>query len=92
MQLLHSSYTYLFDEKRKVYAKSFGNINDTTLDEIINGKEFSAFYKRVEEFDFPSCTECMGCEMRLENREDCLFNTFPTCGACLWAQGDVRCP
>lgn len=92
MQLLHNSYTYLFDEKRKVYAKSFGNINDTPLSKIVNGKEFLDFYNRVEEFDFPSCTECMGCEMRRENLEDCLFNTFPTCGACLWAQGNVRCP
>ncbi len=92
MQLLHSSYTYLYTEKRKVYAHSFGNIKDKSIDEIWNSPEYSDFRKRVEDFDFPCCTVCLGCEDRLENRKDCMYNTAPTCGACLWAQGIARCP
>ncbi len=92
MQLLHSSYTYLFEEKRKVYCKSFGNISDTSLQHIWEGKSYVDFRNRVLNFEFSDCTYCMGCEDRLENVTDCMYNTFPTCGACLWAQGIARCP
>jgi hypothetical protein len=26
------------------------------------------------------------------NLEDCLGNTAPACGGCLWAQGVIQCP
>lgn len=92
MQLLHSSYSYLYEEKREVLAKSFGNINDAELIDIWNSKEYSDFRKRVKEFEFPDCTLCNGCDDRLSNKTDCMYNSFPTCGACLWAQGVGRCP
>lgn len=92
MQLLHNSYTYLFDEKRKVYAKSYGNINTKNLSDIVSGIEYLAFKNNVSEFNYPCCTICMGCEDRLENKKDCMYNNEPTCGACLWAQGLIRCP
>lgn len=92
MQLLHSSYTYLFKEKRKVMAYAFGNILDNTLYEIWNSKEYEEFRERVRNFDFPDCTLCNGCDDRLENRVDCMYNVMPTCGACLWAQNIARCP
>ena len=92
MQLLHSSYTYMFELKRKVYSHSFGNIADKPLFDIYSGKEYTDFRKLVEDFDFPTCTICEGCELREENQEDCMFNKKPTCGACLWATGKVFCP
>lgn len=92
MQLLHNSYTYLYEEKRKVYSHSFGNICDNSLKDILNGTEYNAFIKRVKEFDFPGCTICLGCDDRKENIIDCMYNEKPTCGACLWAQGLIRCP
>ena len=92
MQLLHNSYTYLYTEKRKSYMYSFGNINDNLFSEIYNSKEFTDFRAKVENFMFPCCTICMGCEDRKENLKDCMYNTAPTCGACLWAQGLIRCP
>jgi len=92
MQLLHSSYSYLYEEKRKIQAKSFGNVESESLAELWDGREYVDFRKRVREFDFPDCTICDGCDERLANESDCMYNTFPTCGACLWAQGVGRCP
>ena len=92
MQLLHSAYTYLYEEKRKVHCKPFGNIKESSLHEIWTGKSYTEFRDRVLNFEFSDCTYCMGCEDRLENITDCMYNPFPTCGACLWAQGIARCP
>ncbi len=92
MQLLHNSYTYLYTEKRKVSAHSFGKITEMPFEEIYYSKEYTEFRRRVMEFSFPCCTICSGCDYRLENVTDCIYNTAPTCGACLWAQGLVRCP
>lgn len=92
MQLLHSSFTYLFEEKRKVMSRSFGNISENSLKHIWESNLYSCFRKKVLDFEFPDCTLCDGCDDRLENNKDCMFNSFPTCGACLWAQGTARCP
>ncbi len=92
MQLLHNSYTYLYEEKRKVFAYSFGNINESSLRDIWESDEYRAFRQRALNFEFPCCTVCLGCEDRAENRKDCMYNEAPTCGACLWAQGLIRCP
>ena len=92
MQLLHSSYSYLYEEKRKIYSHSFGNINEQSLSEIYNSDEYVRFRENVKNFDFPCCTECLGCDDRKENLTDCMYNERPTCGACLWAQGYIRCP
>lgn len=92
MQLLHSSYTYLFKEKRKVMAYSFGNLFNNSLTTIWNSREYKEFRERVRKFNFPDCTLCNGCDDRKENRTDCMYNDMPTCGACLWAQNIARCP
>ena len=92
MQLLHSSYTYLFDEKREVSAYSFGNIFKNNIIDIWNSLEYREFRERVRNFDFPDCTLCNGCDDRKSNRTDCMYNQMPTCGACLWAQNIARCP
>ncbi len=92
MQLLHSSYTYLFEEKRRSDFCSFGNVRGTSINEAWKSSDYADFRKHVKNFEFPDCTLCDGCDDRLENLHDCMFNTFPTCGACLWAQGIARCP
>lgn len=92
MQLLHNFYTYLYTEKRKSHACAFGNINKDDFRTIYNSEEYTAFRERVKNFEFPCCTVCLGCEDRKENVADCMYNAAPTCGACLWAQGAIRCP
>ena len=92
MQLLHNFYTYLYTERRKSHAYPFGNINEDDFVGIYNSEAYTAFRERVRSFDFPCCTVCLGCEDRKENAADCMYNAAPTCGACLWAQGAIRCP
>lgn len=92
MQLLHSSDTYLFEEKRRVLCHSFGNVCKDSLKTIWDSAEYTKFRDKVHKFEFPDCTLCDGCDDRLSNERDCIFNEKPTCGACLWAQGIARCP
>lgn len=92
MQLLHSCYTYLYDEKRKVTSFSYGNLSKQTLKESWENEDYQAFRKRVSTFYFPFCRVCFGCEDRKENKMDCFLGESPTCGACLWATGKVFCP
>lgn len=92
MQLLHNSYSFYYEEKRKIMGKSFGNIKRDDLQAIWRQPDYTDFRRRVRNFEFPDCTICMGCEDRWENMTDCMYNDFPTCGACLWAQGNGRCP
>ena len=92
MQLLHRTKTYLYEEERHITSFSYGNINKTSLLEIWNDKEYRSFRHRVNTFYFPFCTVCWGCEDRKQNLSDCYTGEAPTCGACLWATGRVRCP
>jgi len=92
MQLLHSGKTYLYELERTVTRHAFGNLQTQTLREIWDSPAYRQFRAHVKAFYFPNCTECLGCPDRAENRIDCLYNDFPTCGACLWATGKVFCP
>jgi MoaA/NifB/PqqE/SkfB family radical SAM enzyme len=71
---------------------AIGNILDKSLSDIWNSLEHRAFRERVMDFDFSPCITCGGCDLSQQNEEDCIGNKHPTCGACLWAQGVIRCP
>ena len=92
MALLHSGMTYLESSQRKVYHHSFGNVNERSLNDIWLSEEYKAFRERVRRFEFSPCVQCGGCEYRNDNRQDCLGNNKPTCGACLWSEGIISCP
>ena len=92
MQLLHSCYTYLYEEKRKITSFSYGSVADRTLIQCWNDPDYKGFRERVRIFYFPFCTICWGCEDRKENLMDCVYGEAPTCGACLWASGKIFCP
>ena len=92
MQLLHNCDTYLYEQRRRVFRCEFGSLAQQSLRQIWDSDAYRSFRELVREFDFPSCTICMGCDDRLENRSDCMHNTFPTCGACLWSEGIIFCP
>ena len=92
MALLHSGVTYLGDKRRTVHSHSFGNAGKQSLSDIWGSEEYTAFRKRVMEFDFSPCVQCGGCDNRDENQDDCYGNTKPTCGACLWSEGLLSCP
>lgn len=92
MQLLHECDTYLYEEKRHISAFSYGNIKDSSLMDIWDSFAYREFRYRVNEFHFPFCRYCDGCEDRKGNLTDCYLGKSPACGACLWASGKVFCP
>lgn len=92
MGLLHSYKTFLNGIERNIEAYSVGNISEKSLKDIWNSKEYIDFRRKVSDFDFSPCYVCGGCDNFESNKEDCLGNKFPTCGACLWAQGVIQCP
>ncbi len=71
---------------------AIGNVVDKKLYDLWNTPEHKAFRERVMDFDFSPCITCGGCDLSEKNEEDCIGNKHPTCGACLWAQGIIRCP
>ena len=53
---------------------------------------YPSFRRKFDDFDFASCLYCGHCELFEENREDCIGNSHPACGGCLWAEGVLSCP
>ena len=92
MALLHNGYTYLHNIRRKITHCSFGNIKEQPLAQVWSSGEYKAFRRKFDEFDFAACLYCGHCELFEENREDCIGNTHPACGGCLWAEGVLSCP
>ena len=80
------------DLERRSRRYTLGNIRERSLKDLWEDPAYLDFRRRVREFQFAPCTKCGGCELVKSNVQDCYGNSFPTCGACLWAQGVVRCP
>jgi MoaA/NifB/PqqE/SkfB family radical SAM enzyme len=92
LPLLHSHKSYFEGTERSCRRYVVGNINELSIEELWNKPEYLSFRERVQAFEFAPCTYCGGCTFLWENEKDCLGNPFPTCGACLWAQGIIQCP
>jgi MoaA/NifB/PqqE/SkfB family radical SAM enzyme len=90
--LLHTHGSFLHDKDHLSYRHIVGNVNERGLLDLWLDPAYIAYRERVQSFAFPPCTFCGGCDVSVDNREDCFGNEFPTCGACLWAQGLIRCP
>jgi len=90
--LLHNHSGYLRERKRASHRHIIGNVAERELMDLWNDSDYVAYRERVQGFGFAPCTFCGGCEMVDSNKEDCLGNGFPACGACLWAQGVIQCP
>ena len=92
LPLLHDCVSFLNDRERCSRHWSIGNVTEQSLADLWNTPEHLAFRWRVQAFDFPPCVLCGGCDLLDANEKDCFGNEFPTCGACLWAQGLIQCP
>ena len=92
LPLLHSHTAFLFERKRFSQRHVIGSVAEHDLQELWNRPEYIALRERVQAFDFSPCVFCGGCNLSQSNEEDCIGNTFPTCGGCLWAQGVIQCP
>ena len=90
--LMHSHSCYVMGRKKSVRRHSLGDVGQAPLADIWHSEEFTAFRRRVREFNFSPCVSCGGCDLVEANEEDCFGNTFPTCGDCLWARGVIVCP
>ncbi len=95
LPLLHSHDCYLgflnYDGRHS-RKWEIGNVLDKNLFDLWHTPEHRAFRERVLDYDFAPCITCGGCDLSQKNEEDCIGNKFPTCGACLWGQGIIRCP
>lgn len=92
LPLLYTHTQYLENRERLSKEYFVGDVNQTDLSLIWNNSEYQALRGKLEDFDFSPCVHCNSCEMVDQNLEDCFGNVHPTCGACLWAQGLIRCP
>jgi MoaA/NifB/PqqE/SkfB family radical SAM enzyme len=92
VELLHSHTVYVLEREKRVRPYVVGTLEHETLPEIWQREEYRKFRERVQEFDFPPCVGCGGCEWVHSNEEDCFGSPFPTCGDCLWARGVILCP
>ena len=90
--LLHENTVYQQNRERHVRPCGYGNANGKNLLEIWESESYTAFRQRIINFEFSPCTRCASCDFFDTNEEDCFGNIFPTCGACLWAQGLFQCP
>lgn len=90
--LMHSHTSYLHGKPRLSKKHIIGNVKDRSIAELWLAPEYLAYRERLHNFAFAPCTFCGGCDLSEANEEDCLGNTSPTCGGCLWAQGIIQCP
>jgi MoaA/NifB/PqqE/SkfB family radical SAM enzyme len=90
--LMHTHVSYLHGKPRMNYRHVVGNVRDRTLRDLWLDPDYVAYRRRIQDFAFAPCTFCGGCELAEANLEDCLGNTAPACGGCLWAQGVIQCP
>jgi MoaA/NifB/PqqE/SkfB family radical SAM enzyme len=92
LSLLHSHVSYLNDRQRHIKAYSFGNILERDLSSLWDDPSYISLRRKLQEFNFSPCVICNACELADDNLADCFFNSAPTCGGCLWAQGLIQCP
>jgi MoaA/NifB/PqqE/SkfB family radical SAM enzyme len=90
--LMHSYQCYVLGREKLIKRYSVGNIAHEKIGDIWNKESYRQFRERVLKFDFSPCVQCGGCYHSETNEEDCLGNTHPVCGDCLWANGVLLCP
>ncbi len=92
LPMLHTHAHYFRAYRHQVKQHILGNIHQDDLIALWLDPEYVQYRERVHSFAFAPCTFCGGCELLEGNEEDCVGNTFPSCGGCLWAQGLIQCP
>jgi MoaA/NifB/PqqE/SkfB family radical SAM enzyme len=90
--LMHTHTSYLHGKPRQAKKHVIGNVQERSITDLWLDPAYVAYRERLHNFAFAPCTFCGGCDLSEANEEDCLGNTFPVCGGCLWAQGIIQCP
>lgn len=92
--LMHSYDCYIYGRKKEMKAYFLGDVNEESLRDIWTKPEYVILRNNLEEFNYPSCTDCKyrdGCSFTEDNLGDCWGNS-PSCADCLWARGMIVCP
>jgi hypothetical protein len=89
--LLHTHSSFLHNKPHQSFRHIVGSVHDRSLLDLWNDPTCVAYRERVQSFAFPPCTFCGGCDLSVDNAEDCFGNEGPVCGTCLSAQGLIRC-
>lgn len=90
----HNYTEFVFGREKHVDKFIFGNIENDTLMNIWNNKEYNDFRGRILNSLYPSCIDCDfvdGCDYVNNTEADC-YALSPTCGDCLWSREFVQCP
>jgi MoaA/NifB/PqqE/SkfB family radical SAM enzyme len=90
--LMHNHVSYLHGKEHRVRRHVVGNVRQRSLSDLWMDPDYLLYRQKVQGFGFAPCTFCGGCDLSEANEEDCLGNSFPACGSCLWSQGVIQCP
>lgn len=94
LELAHTHTAWYFNGFRTHYQVYFGNIMQSSLNDVWDSGDFKSFRKFCTSYDFPNCLVCPGidfCRFRTTQHGDCFHSGLP-CGECLWARGVICCP
>jgi len=92
LPLLHDHISFPNGRERFSKRHIIGGLAARSLYDLWGDPSYVALRERVQMFDFSPCAFCGGCDLSETNEQDCIGNTTPTCGGCLWAQGLIQCP
>lgn len=92
INFMHSYSCYIKGRDKLIKRYTLGNVGQENISEVWYKQDYVKFRDNVKRFVFAPCAECGGCELAESNEEDCIGNTFPVCGDCLWAKGLIQCP
>jgi Fe-coproporphyrin III synthase len=93
-RFLHSGSEFVQGRHKEIKSCTFGNVQEASLLEIWNDRNYAWFRFLVHHSIYPSCIDCPlkdGCEFIKTTEADCWGNEN-TCADCLWSRGIVRCP
>lgn len=93
-RLSHSYLEYVFGREKRVLKHSFGNLKETSLQEIWESAPYYKYREHVLNGRYPSCIDCDfvdGCEYVTDTTAECWGGT-PSCADCLWSRRIVICP
>ncbi|MDF2614378.1 MAG: Tungsten cofactor oxidoreductase radical maturase [Clostridia bacterium] len=89
----HNGTEVVFERHKNVYTHIFGNISETSLEDIWEGSAYASFRSTVFNNHYPSCIDCDladGCDMVRSSEADC-YGNMPSCGDCLWSRKLIYC-
>jgi tungsten cofactor oxidoreducase radical SAM maturase len=89
----HPSVEYVFGRRKTVYPFYYGNVRESSLQEIWDTRSYRDLRLQNLANRFPSCPDCDlvdSCDYVNDSQCDCSGQN-PSCADCLWTRGFVEC-